>query len=139
MVISNEALHKKTPQEITALLYDACLNNLEESIESINNKDFVIANEQLQKANDILVRLGAGINYEAGIISDQLDSLYNYMSDKLIEANYKKDVKIIEEVISHLAEIATAWHKAMRENKDTQPKAVRKKTNAYEQNMMYED
>ena len=98
-----------------------------------------LAKELFEKANDILVRLGAGINYEAGIISDQLDSLYNYMSDKVIEANYKKDVKIIEEVISHLAEIATAWHKAMQENKDAQPKAVRKKTNAYEQNMMYED
>lgn len=138
-MITNEALHKKTPQEITALLYEACLNNLEDAIDLIEQKEYMDANEKLQKANDILVRLGAGINYEAGIISDQLDSLYNYMADRLIEANYKKDVKIIEEVIGHLSKIASAWHEAMRKNKDSQPKTVKQKVNVYEQNVMYED
>ena len=57
--------------------------------------------KKLQKANDILKRLGVGINYEAGIIADQLDMLYNYMADKLIEANLKKDPEIIKEVIKN--------------------------------------
>lgn len=138
-MITAEALHKKTPQEITALLYEACLNNLEDAIELIEQKEFMDANEKLQKANDILVRLGAGINYEAGIISDQLDVLYNYFADRLIEANYKKDVKIIKEVMDHLSKIASAWNEAMKKNKDKQPKTVKQKTNVYEQNVMYED
>ena len=48
------------------------------------------ANKKLQKTNDILHRLGAGLNYEAGIIADQLDTLYNYMADRVIEGNNKE-------------------------------------------------
>ncbi len=44
--------------------------------------------------------LGAGLNYEAGIISDQLDALYNYMAERVIEGNKKKDIAMIQEVLS---------------------------------------
>ena len=52
-------------------------------IEDINGKNLIDANKKLQKANDILYRLGAGLNYEAGIIADQLDALYNYMAERI--------------------------------------------------------
>lgn len=138
-LISKEALHKKSPQEITALLYEAGLNNLEQAKAAINEKDFILANEKLQKTNDILERLGAGINYEAGIIADQLDTLYNYMSDRVVQANYNKDVKAIDEVIQLVTQIASAWHQARKHNKDAQPKAIKQKANAYEQTAIYDN
>lgn len=138
-LISKEALHKKSPQEITALLYEACLNNLDAAKIAINEKDFILANEKLQKANDIVERLGAGINYEAGIIADQLDTLYNYMSDRVVQANYNKDVKAIDEVIQLVTQIASAWHQARKNNKDAQPKAIKQKANAYEQTAIYDN
>ncbi len=101
-MITNEALHKKTPQEITALLYEACLDNLEVAKTYIDQKDYLGANVKLQKANDILHRLGAGLNYEAGIVADQLDSLYNYLTDRVVQANYLKDIVIIDEVIKNV-------------------------------------
>ena len=100
--LTEEIIYKKTSQEITSLLYEACLTSLEEAIEYINSKDFVLANQKITKANNILERLGVGLNYDAGIIADQLDMLYNYMADKLIEANLKKDPSIIKEVIGIL-------------------------------------
>ena len=81
--LTEEIIYKKTSQEITSLLYEACLTSLEEAIEYINNKDFVLAHNKLTKANDILDRLELGLNYDAGIIADQLDMLYNYMADKV--------------------------------------------------------
>ncbi|MFA9556019.1 flagellar export chaperone FliS [Evansella sp. AB-rgal1] len=137
-VISNEALHKKSPQEITSLLYEACLDNLEAARNSIEQIDHYKANTHLQKANDILRRLGAGLNYEAGIIADQLDAVYNYLADKTIEANYSKDVKIIDEVISHVTSISLAWQKAMLQNIDSQTKSRKQTANAYEQTSIYE-
>lgn len=136
-ILTEEALFKKTPQEITALLYEACLTNLEEAIDDIYNKDYVIANKKLQKANDILHRLGAGLNYEAGIIADQLDALYNYMADKVVEANYKKDTKLIEEVIKALEPIALAWNEALK--KKTIQTGLRNKAMAYEKSVLMED
>lgn len=137
-LITNEALHKKSPQEITALLYEACMNNLEAAIEAIQEKDYVLSNEKLQKANDILERLGAGLNYEAGIVADQLDAVYNYMADRLVQANYKKDITAIGEILQLVKEISSAWHQALKSNKDVQGKAAKQKANAYEQTAIYE-
>ncbi|UCZ54645.1 flagellar export chaperone FliS [Bacillus shivajii] len=137
-MISNEALHKKTSQEITALLYEALLDNLEEAKQAIVDKDYVLSNEKMQKANDILHRLGAGINYEAGIIADQLDALYNYMAGRIIQANFKKDEAILDEVITTLQEISSSWQNAMKKNVDNQPKMMKQKASAYEKNVMFE-
>ncbi len=138
-IFTESAIHQKSPQELTALLYEACLTNLEEAIEDINNKDYVIANQKLQKANDILHRLGAGLNYEAGIIADQLDVLYNYMADKVVEANLNKDVSIIKEVLRIVEELSAAWNKAMHSKQADPNAAIRKKALAYEKSILMED
>ncbi|HHW35996.1 MAG TPA: flagellar export chaperone FliS [Bacillales bacterium] len=138
-ILTEEALYKKSPQEITALLYEACLTNLEEAIDDINNKDYVIANQKLQKANDILHRLGAGLNYEAGIIADQLDALYNYMADKIVEANYKKDTLLIEEVLKGMEPIAIAWNEALKKKPIQTANVLKNKAMAYEKSVLMED
>ncbi|UTR09509.1 flagellar export chaperone FliS [Evansella sp. LMS18] len=138
-MITKEALHKKTPQEITALLYEACLDNLDEAKLAIQSKNYTEANSKLQKASDIIHRLGAGINYEAGIVADQLDTVYNYIADKIIEANYKKDPALIDEAASHLSGISTAWMEAMKYSEDKKPERIKQQTAAYEKNAMYTD
>lgn len=137
-IFTESAIHQKSPQELTALLYEACLTNLEDSIEDINNKDYVLTNKKLQKANDILYRLGAGLNYDAGIIADQLDALYNYMAERLIEANYQKDVTIIKEVIKELEVILGAWNQAMKKKPANLAASMNRKAMAYEQNVLTE-
>ncbi|MCT8138744.1 flagellar export chaperone FliS [Anaerobacillus sp. CMMVII] len=138
-LITKEALHKKSPQEITALLYEACMKNLEDAKSAIAQKNYNSANEKLQKANDILERLGAGLNYEAGIVADQLDAVYNYMADRLIKANLNKDIIIIDELLILLKELSSAWNKALVVNKDTQVKTSKQKTSAYEQHSLYDN
>ena len=80
--LTDELIYQKNSQEITSLLYEALIDLLNNSIEDIKDKNLIDANKKLQKANDILYRLGAGLNYEAGIIADQLDALYNYMAER---------------------------------------------------------
>ncbi|AYV67897.1 flagellar export chaperone FliS [Niallia circulans] len=138
-LITEEVLYQKSPQELTALLYEACLNNLEEAIENIENKDYILANVKLKKANDIVWRLGAGINYEAGIIADQLDMLYNYIAGKLIDANLKKDISIIQEVKTIVEELLAAWTASMKEKTPKINTGLRQKTLAYEKNIMTYD
>ncbi len=94
--------------------------------------------KKLQKANNILQRLGVGLNYEAGIISDQLDMIYNYMADKLIEANVKKDPSIIKEVIGILEDISQAWNETLK--KPVKPITQnRQRAMAYEKNILVDN
>jgi flagellar protein FliS len=133
--LTDEILYQKTSQEITAFLYEGIINNLEESIELIEAKNFHQANVQLQKVNDILHRLGVGLKYEAGPIAQQLDILYNYMAAQVIEANIHKDTQIIQNVLRVIGPIAKAWNEALTK-KDHKPSSISKKVSAYEKSIM---
>ncbi|HVH95825.1 MAG TPA: flagellar protein FliS [Bacillus sp. (in: firmicutes)] len=134
--LTEEFIYQKSSQELTSLLYEVLIDNLNSSMEDIKEKRYIEANKKLQKTNDILHRLGAGLNYEAGIIADQLDTLYNYMADRVIEGNRKKDIAIIQEVLSISERLASAWNEAMKNKPSQKPSHIRKKANAYEQNVM---
>lgn len=136
-MISYEALHKKTPQEITGLLYEACLNHLEEAKEEIEKNNMLDANRKLQKSNDILYRLGAGLNYESGIIAEQLDALYNYAANRLIEANIEKNTDKIDEVISLLVPIIEAWQETISKKQELRSQMAAFKHQAYEKQSVF--
>lgn len=112
------------------------IEQLHRSIEDIEEKRFIDANKKLQKINDILYRLGAGLNYEAGIIADQLDTLYNYMAERVIEGNKKKDASVIGEVLSIAERLASSWNEALKNKPNEKQMLHRRKTRAYEQNVM---
>jgi flagellar secretion chaperone FliS len=133
--LTEELIYKKNSQELTALLYEGFITNLEESLEFIETKNFIEANKKLQNANDILYRLGVGIKYEAGPIAEQLDTLYNYMAGELIDANLKKDKQIINNVLKIIKPIAEAWNEIIKKDVLIQS-GVSKKVSAYENSIM---
>lgn len=133
--LSEEMLYQKTPQELTAFLYEGLIDHLEQSIQYIEQKEYFEANQKLQKANDILHRLGVGLKYEAGPIAEQLDTLYNFMANEIIIANLDKDITKIEGVLKIVNNIAGAWNEALK-NTSSQPKKVNAKVAAYESSIM---
>lgn len=135
-MITKEMIYQKTPQQITALLYEAGLNQFDHAMECLKEKKYVEANVAMQKINDITERLGAGLNYEAGIIADQLDHVYNFIADTVIQANLYKDANRLADAQRLFQTIADAWNEAM---KSAPPKPTARKRNAYEQNIFVED
>lgn len=134
-ILTKEILYKKTSQELTALLYEALLDHLEEAKQLIIKNQFLKANEKLQRCNDILQRLGVGLKYEAGPIAEQLDGIYNYAALQIIQANRTKDYVLIDEVLQVLGPIVQAWNKAMKMNHAAPSKSARK-LSAYESQIM---
>lgn len=134
--LTEEFIYQKNSQELTSLLYEVLIDQLNGSIEDIQENRYIEANIKLQKVNDILHRLGAGLNYEAGIIADQLDALYNFMSEQVIEGNKKKDSSLIQGVLSIAERLASAWNEAMKNKPSQKQTQIRKKATAYEQNVM---
>jgi flagellar protein FliS len=138
-VLTEQTLHQKSPQELTSLLYQACMEKLEKASEAIRQQNYLLSNRLLQSCNDILYRLGAGLNYEAGIIADQLEAIYNYMAERLIQANLTKDASLVEEVLGLLKIIDEAWSIAMEKGQDAQSPMFRKKALAYEQDFFLDN
>jgi flagellar protein FliS len=107
------------PELITSLLYKKLLQKIDESLESIPQRRYAEANKALQLCSDIMTRLGFGIKYEAGVIADQLEVLYHYIQDKLLEANIKKDVNILHELREIIQQLDAAWLEAMNNAKES--------------------
>lgn len=132
--LTEKMLLEKTPQEITSILYKTCIQRLESAVKAIEIKDYEEANKLLQKCNDIVHRLGAGLKYEAGPIADQLDYLYNYIADELIKANINKDMNSIKVALKIVEEISEAWDIAMDKGIDNDK--INKNVLKYEENLI---
>ena len=135
-VITEEYIIQKSSQELTALLYEGLISRFEEALIQIGQKDMVGANKSLQRANDILCRLGSGLRYEAGPIAENLDSLYNYMAAVTIQANLRKDTEQIKHLKELTETIAITWKSALEKKEQGAAQSVIQKVFAYESHVM---
>lgn len=102
-----------TPETLTLMLYNGCLRFMTEGREAIEKKDYEQANTSLQKAQNIISEFRITLKMEYDI-AQQLLPLYNYVYDRLVEANLKSDVTKIDEARDIITELRDAWAQAMK-------------------------
>ncbi|WCK54181.1 flagellar protein FliS [Aneurinibacillus sp. Ricciae_BoGa-3] len=105
------------PELITSLIYKKLLQTIDEAIICIADKRFDKVNYCLQLCSDLLTRLGFGIKYEAGILADRLEMLYQYLFDLIITANMKKDAALLSQAKKIIGDLDEAWDIAMKNEK----------------------
>lgn len=101
-----------TPQELVLLLYNGGIKFCNHAKKAIEEKNLIEAHRTIIKAQDVLTELQLGLNHDIEI-SKNLDVLYDFMKRRLIEANFKKDDAIIDEVIEFFTEFRDTWKQAM--------------------------
>lgn len=127
MAVHNSALNTykqnsvttASPGELTLMLYNGCLKFLAKAKKAINEKDYYEKNVNLQKAQSIINELIVTLNMDYEI-SKQMYPLYDYMNRRLIEANIKNDVDIIDEVIGFVEEFRDTWKQVIQINRQQQ-------------------
>ncbi len=107
------SIYTATPEELTLMLYNGLVKFLMQAQLAINEKNIEKANSCIIKAQDILTELRCTLNMKYDI-AHQLDSLYDYMLSRLIDANIKKDNTIIEEILGYARELRNTWEQAMK-------------------------
>ena len=102
-----------TPEALTLMLYNGCLRFMTEGREAIEKKDYEQANTSLQKAQNIIseFRVTLKMEYE---IAHQLLPLYNYVYDRLVEANLRSDVTKVDEAKEVIKGLRDSWVQAMK-------------------------
>ena len=102
-----------TPEALTLMLYNGALRFMTEGREAIERKDYEEANISLQKAQNIITefRVTLNMDYE---IAHQLLPLYNYVYDRLVEANMQSDLAKLDEAKTIITELRDAWAQAMK-------------------------
>ena len=101
-----------SPQELTLMLYSGSIKFIKLAKRAMLEKNFQEKNANIIKAQNIVNELRATLNLDIEI-SQNMDQLYEYMYTRLIEANTKNDVEILEEVEIYARDMRDTWKQAM--------------------------
>lgn len=101
-----------SPEKLLIMLYDGAIKFINQAKIFMNEGNIEKTNHALTKTQDIINELMVTLNMDVGDIAHQLYNLYDYFRQRLIEANIKKDVLILDEIANHLVELRSAWAEA---------------------------
>jgi flagellar secretion chaperone FliS len=100
----------QTQGRIVVMLYEGAIKFLKQAVTSMQAGDHETKSRFLTKAEDIISELNTVLDMESGgEIANNLRALYMFMIRNLHEANIKKDVNKIEEIIKLLEELNQSW------------------------------
>ncbi|MCD6363809.1 MAG: flagellar export chaperone FliS [Synergistetes bacterium] len=102
------------PEQLLLMLYDGAINFLKKAKVAIEEKNIEEAHTSLIRAQDILAELMSSLNMDVGEIALNLFRLYEYMHYRLVEANVRKDIEPIDEVLGLFQGLKEAWEEAIK-------------------------
>lgn len=107
------SINTATPEELTLMLFNGLVKFLMQGQSAIEAKNIEKSNNSIIRAQAIVKEFQSTLdmNYE---VSENLDSIYDYMYRRLVEANLKKDKAILEEVLGYAKEFRDTWAQAMK-------------------------
>jgi|Transcript_33234 flagellar protein FliS len=119
------------PHKLTLMLMQGALDRLAYGKGCIERKDFEGKAEHLSRVSAILMSLRDTLDLESGgEISDNLFALYDYMLQRVTDANIQNDLNIMDEVINLLLPIKSAWASIPEDAKQEAYEAQRQKRQA---------
>ncbi|AOE86520.1 flagellar export chaperone FliS [Pseudomonas sp. TCU-HL1] len=99
-----------SPHRLIQMLMEGGLTRLAQARGAIERGQPAQKGELIGKAIAIIGGLRDGLNFEqGGEIAANLDSLYEYMVSRLLEANLKSDAALVDEVAGLLRNVKTGW------------------------------
>jgi flagellar secretion chaperone FliS len=99
-----------TPLELVVKLYDAAIKNVVKARDGLRAGDLVAKKDGVSRAMAIVAELRSSLDMaKGGDIAVSLDRLYAYLTDRLIDANIKKDPNGFDEVYRLLVPLRDAW------------------------------
>lgn len=108
-----DGLQTASKEELALMLYEGAIKFLNQAIIAVEKKDFMRANQVVLRVEDIIREFQITLDHQYPI-SQQLDALYDYMHRRLVEANMRKDIEILNEVLGMFREIRDTWKEAMK-------------------------
>lgn len=113
------SVNTASPGELTLMLYNGCLKFIHQAKKAIDEKNIQDKNNSILRAQDIIRELMVTLNPEIEV-SKQMLTLYDYMLNRLIEANIKNDNEILNEVEGLVTEFRDTWKQVIRINRQKQ-------------------
>ncbi|TGA97400.1 flagellar export chaperone FliS [Sporolactobacillus shoreae] len=110
--------------ELILALYNGCLKFIRLARVAMNNKDMSSKNTYLQKAQSIILELTVTLD-EKQPISEDIARIYNYIRQRLIQANLKNDPDMLDEAEKLVADFRDTWKQVVEKVQKNKPRQDR--------------
>ena len=110
---NNSKVLTASPGELTLMLYEGAIKFCNIAMVAVEQKDIEKAHIHITKVERIIdyLRQTLDMNYP---VAQDFERIYSYLSQRLVEANIKKDAEILEEVNGHLRSVRDTWKEVMQ-------------------------
>ena len=111
-VNSHAQISEASPHRLVQMLMEGGLDRIAQAKGALARGDIAEKGLMLGKAIDIIIGLRDGLDAEKSddpAYVQQLESLYVYMTNRLMEANVHSDVEMMDEVARLLNTVKSGW------------------------------
>ncbi len=108
-------------EDLTLMLYEGGVKFCNQAIIAIEKGDKTTANLKIQKVQDVIRELQITINRDHPQ-ADDIYRLYDYMFRRTVEANFSKDIAILNEVNDLMKEFRDLWKESVKVARESRMK-----------------
>ena len=109
-VYKNNSVNYASKDQLLLMLVDGAVKFAKISKQAIIDKDIKKAHTNLMKTQEIFIELMVSLDMEKAEWTNDLMQIYAFIKDKLVEANMKKDIKIMDEILPLIEEVRDLWY-----------------------------
>ena len=103
-------VEEASPHRLIQMMMEGALTKINRARGSMEQGEIAAKGSNIGDAIRIIEGLQASLNHKADErMSENFDALYTYMMRRLLEANLRNEVSILDEVSGLLRELKEAW------------------------------
>lgn len=116
-VYKNNTVNYASKEQLLLMLVEGAVKFCKIARQAILDKDIKKANDSLVRTQEIFSELMVSLDTTQGEWAVQLYNVYDFIKRRLFEANMKKSLEIVDEVLSLVEDINETWKEAYKRAK----------------------
>lgn len=116
-VYKNNTVNYASKEQLLLMLTEGAVKFCKIGRQAIADKDIKKAHDSFIRTQDIFSELMISLDKTQGEWAVQLFNVYAFIKEKLIEANMKKSLEIIDEILPLVEDINETWKEAYKRAK----------------------
>lgn len=116
-IYKSNSVNHASKEQLLLMLVEGAVRFCKIGRQAIVDKDIQKSHDALTRTQDIFTELMVTLDKEAGDWAVQLFKIYEFINDKLGEANMKKSIEIVDEILPLVEDVNNLWHEAYVKSK----------------------
>ena len=116
-IYKSNTVNYASKEQLLLMLVEGAVKFCKIGRQAIVDKDVKKAHDALVRTQDIFTELMISLDKTAGEWAVQMFNVYEFIKEKLVEANMKKNVEIIDEILPLIEDINDTWKEAYKKSK----------------------